>query len=145
VPQLDMSLDTDLPPEEVRRRLTDFSADRPTVWPGITPDLYEVYEVGEASAEVKEGTRLPLMGAFWARERYDWSDPHTVRWTVVESSFCEPGDYVSATLHPRGGGGTRVELHWQRRPKTLGARIAVFMIMRTKGKLVTDSFRKGLS
>src|SRR5579871_2833628 len=104
-----MVVETDLPPEEVRRRLLDFSPDRPKVWPGITPDLYKVYEVGETSAEIQEGTRLPI-GAFWARERYEWSDGDTIRWTVVESNFCAPGSYLTARLVPRDGTGTRVEL-----------------------------------
>jgi hypothetical protein len=144
MPSLDIPIETDLPPDEVRRRLIDFSPDRPKIWPGITPELYKVYEVGETSAEVQEGTKTPF-GTFWARERYDWSDPNRITWTVVESGFCKPGDQLSATLRPREGGGTHIDLHWERTPANLKARLVVFMVVRTKGKLVADSFRKGLS
>src|SRR5262245_16669535 len=105
MPSLDVSLETTLPPEKVREALLDFSDRRPDVWPSLSPYLYEVYSVGETSAEIKEGNKSPF-GAFWARERYDWSDPATVRWTVVESNFCTPGSYVSATPRTREGGGS---------------------------------------
>lgn len=141
---LEIPIETDLQPEEVRRRLIDFSPERPKTWPGITPELYKVYEVGETSAEVQEGTRIPI-GTFWARERYDWSDPDTVTWTVVESSFCKPGDKLAATLRPREGGGTHIDLHWERTPANFKARIMVRMMVLTKGKMIADSFRKGLS
>jgi hypothetical protein len=140
---LEIPIETDLPPEEVRRRLIDFSADRPKIWPGITPELYKVYEVGDTYAEVQEGTKIPL-GSFWARERYDWSDPNVVSWTVVDSGFCNAGDHLSATLRPRDGGGTHIDLHWERTPKTLKARMMIRMMVLTKGKLVADSFKRGL-
>lgn len=141
---LDIPIETDLPPEEVRRRLIDFSEERPKIWPGITPELYKVYEVGDTYAEVQEGTKLAI-GTFWARERYDWSDPSTVTWTVVDSSFCNTGDRLSATLKPRDGGGTLIDMHWERTPKNWRAAFMIRMIVLTKGKLVAESFRKGLS
>jgi Polyketide cyclase / dehydrase and lipid transport len=143
VPQVDVTLETALPPEKVREALLDFSERRPEIWPGITPSLYEVYSVGETTAEIKEGTKLPV-GAFWARERYDWSDPSTIRWTVQESNFCTPGSYVSAKLSPREGGGTRVDLHWERTGTTLLGRMIGRMIVLSKGKPIAASFEKAL-
>jgi hypothetical protein len=143
VPKADTHIETTLPPERVRAALLDFSERRPEIWPGITPNLYETYSVGETSAEIKEGTKLPL-GEFWARERYDWSDPNTIRWTVVESNFCTPGSYVSATLHPREGGGTRIDLHWERTATKLRVKPIMWMIVATKGKPVAASFEKAL-
>ena len=138
-----MELGTTLPPETVRSALIDFGEDRPQVWPGITPDLYEVYSVGETSAEIKEGTRLPL-GAFWAKEHYDWSDPKTVRWTVVESNFCAPGSFVSATLEPRDDGGTRVRIHWERTGTSFLGKLIGRGIVLSKGKPVAASFEKAM-
>lgn len=34
---------------------------------------YKVYETGDTSADVREGTKGPGM-TVWAREHYDWSD-----------------------------------------------------------------------
>jgi len=143
MPQLDTTLETSAAPEQVRAALIDFSERRPEIWPGLTASLYEVYSVGETSAEVKEGTKLPW-GPFWARERYDWSDPDTVRWTVQESNFSEPGTTISATLRRREDGGTRIELHWERKGSTFLGKVAARMIALTNGKPVTASFQKAL-
>lgn len=142
VPSLDTVVETTLPPEKVREALLDFSERRPQIWPGITPSLYEVYSVGEASAEVKEGTKLPF-GPVWARERYDWSDPNTIRWTVIDSNFSVPGSFVSATLEPKDGG-TRVMIHWEREGTTIFHKLMMRMMVATKGKPVAQSFQKGL-
>jgi Polyketide cyclase / dehydrase and lipid transport len=139
----DMTVETSLPPETVRHALLDFSERRPEIWPGIARSLYEVYSVGETAADIKEGTRLPF-GAVWANEHYDWSDPNTIRWTVQESNFCTPGSFVSATLHPREGGGTRVDIHWERSGTTLVGKLMCRMIALSKGKPVAASFEKAM-
>jgi hypothetical protein len=143
VPSVDTSVETSLPVEAVRAALLDFSERRPEIWPGLTPSLYEVYTVGDTTAEVKEGTKMPL-GAVWARELYDWSDPETVRWTVQESNFCTPGSYVSATTRPRDGGGTRIAVHWERTGTSLIGKLACRVIVATKGKPVAASVEKAL-
>jgi len=137
-----MQVQTTLPPDAVSTALLDFSERRPDIWPGLTRSLYEVYSVGETSAEIKEGTKLPV-GVFWARERYDWSDPDSVRLTVVDSNFCTPGSYVSATLHPHDGG-TRVDIHWERTGTTLVGKLVARMIAATNGKPVAASVEKAL-
>jgi hypothetical protein len=143
MPSIDTVVETTLPPEKVREALLDFSERRPDIWPGLTRELYKVYSVGETTADVKEGTKMPL-GTVWARERYDWSDPETVRWTVEESNFCTPGSYVSATLRPREGGGTRVEIHWERTGTSLTGKLAARLIVATKGKPVASSVERAL-
>jgi len=137
-----MVVETTLPPDRVREALLDFSERRPEIWPGIAPNLYEVYTVSETSAEVKEGTRLPF-GAVWARERYDWSDPTAIRWTVIDSNFSAPGSFVSATLEAEDGG-TRVKIHWEREGKTVFHKLMMRMMVATKGKPIAQSFQKGL-
>ena len=62
--------------------LTDFSLERPETWPTLDPAKYEAIELGDTWATVCEGGRRP---SIWARERYDWSDPTKVTWTVQES------------------------------------------------------------
>jgi hypothetical protein len=143
MPKADMTLETTLSFDAVRQALLDFSPRRPEIWPGLTPSLYEVYAVGETTADVKEGTKMPF-GAFWAKERYDWSDPTTIRWTVQESNFCTAGSYVSATFKPGVGGGTRVELHWERTGTTPLGKVITHMIGLVKGKPVAASFEKAL-
>jgi hypothetical protein len=143
MPSVETSVETTLPPDAVRVALLDFSERRPEIWPAITPSLYEVYSVGETTADVKEGTKLPI-GEFWARERCDWSELSTIRWTVQESNFCAPGSFVSATLEPRDGGGTRVRIHWERTGTSLLGRVIGRLIVATGGKPVKASVEKAL-
>src|SRR5205807_4195574 len=94
--RFDVDADTKLSPERVREAYLDFTERRPDIWPGLARDLYKVYTVGEKQAEIQEGSTKPFK--VWARERYDWSDPQTVTWTVLESNFSSPGSHVSATV-----------------------------------------------
>jgi hypothetical protein len=143
MPRFEVDVETSLAPERVRGALLDFSERRPEIWPSLDRSFYEVYDVGETTATVKEGSKLPGMSV-WARERYDWSQPSVVSWTVEESNFCSPGSRVIATLHPREGGGTRVHIDWERTGTTLRGRFAVRMIALTKGKPVKASLESTL-
>jgi len=143
MPKVEVDVETGVSPERVTAALLDFSERRPEIWPGIAPSLYEVYEVGETSAEIKEGTKMPG-SAVWAREYYDWSEPGVVTWTVRESNFCAPGSYVSSTITPRDGGGSRIHITWNRTPTTMVGRVAAFMIRKTKGKPIAASFTKAM-
>src|SRR5436305_11495282 len=92
MPMVEMDLETAVAPERVRAALLDFSDRRPELWPGIEPSLYEVYSVGDTTAEIKEGSRMPGT-SFWAVEHYDWSRPDIVTWTLRKSNFCTVGSY----------------------------------------------------
>jgi len=144
MPRVEMDVESAASPEQVRTALLDFTPRRTEIWPGITPALYEVYAVGETTADIKEGTKMPG-GVFWAREHYDWSNPDIVTWTVMESNFCTPGSFVSAAIAERPGGGSRVHIVWNRTPTTFGGRMAAFMIKATRGRPVAGSFRKAMS
>jgi hypothetical protein len=144
MPRVDIHMDAKVQPEVIRRALLDFSDRRPEIWPGITPSLYQVYEVGDTWADIREGTKMPG-GAAWAVEHYDWSDPDTITWTVKESNFCAPGSSVSATITPSPLGGSHIHLIWNRTPTSLFGRIGTLMIRLTRGRPVAASMRKGLA
>ena len=133
-------IESDLPPELVRAALIDFSPRRPELWPGINASMYEVVEIGDTWAVVREGTGGPV----WSRERYDWSSPDRVVWTVVESGFSRPGDFVAASIYDRAGGGSRIELDWQRNGTHLMAKVIVGVISLLRGFPVKRSFEMGL-
>ena len=61
---------------------------------------------------------------------------------MQESNFCTAGSYVAATLHPREGGGTRVQISWDRVGTTPKGRFAIRMIALTKGRPIVASVRK---
>lgn len=75
-------------PEAVRAALLDFTERRPELWPGLPADQYQVYEVGDTWAEIREGYRGPI----WWRERYDWSVSGRIQWTAVDSGFGTRGE-----------------------------------------------------
>ena len=143
MPKVECDIDSRVPPEKVRGALLDFSLRRPGIWPGIYPLMYEVYEVGETYADIREGSKAPG-GPIWAKEHYDWSTPDTVTWTVRESNFCAPGSYVSARLTPVATGGSRIHVTWSRHPTSMAGRIATFLIVATRGAPVASSMRQGL-
>jgi hypothetical protein len=144
MPKVELDVETSASPERVRAALLDFSDRRPDVWPGIDAGLYEVYELGDTFADVKEGSRMPGM-TVWAREHYDWSGPELITWTVRESNFCAPGSYVSAMIGPREDGGSRIHVVWNRTPTSIGGRLATVLIRLTGGRPVAASMRKALA
>ena len=144
MPKVELDVETSASPEAVRAALLDFSERRPEIWPGIDPNLYEVYAVGDTFADVQEGSKMP--GArIWAKEHYDWSTSELVTWTVQESNFCAPGSYVSAAIAPRGDGGSRIHVIWNRTPTSMVGRLATVMIQLTRGKPIAASMRKALA
>ena len=136
-----VAVDVKAEPKQVIDALTDFTPRRTEIWSGLAPEFYEVYSVGETEAVVREGSTKPTK--VWARERYDWSKPDTVRWTVLESNFCTPGSFVEARVEPKDGG-SRVHLTWSRTGSTFGGRMVV-RFMRVMGPTILRSYvRKSL-
>jgi hypothetical protein len=80
----------------------------------------------------------------WARERYDWSTPGTVRWTVQESSFSATGDFVEVVVSARPGGGSLIHVTWSRHGKTLVAKAMLALIALSRGLPVKQSVMAGL-
>jgi hypothetical protein len=102
-------LKTKASPEQVRRALTDFSDARLQIWNRtLDPKTYELREIGPTWAVARESTpRSP----FWVVLRYDWSDPESVRWTVVESSYGGGGAGL-VQIAPGNDGGSQVHVEW---------------------------------
>jgi hypothetical protein len=106
-----VEVDSGLPPERILAAFTDFSERRPDLWPQLSRKLYEVHSLDETSADVTEGSDRPI--SVWARERYDWSEPGVVRWTVTESNFSVPGHTMVVRVEPRESG-SHVSLDYDR-------------------------------
>jgi hypothetical protein len=56
--RLEVGIESTLPLQRVIDALIDFSDRRPEMWPGLAPEFYEVYSVGETSAYGKEGSAM---------------------------------------------------------------------------------------
>ena len=115
--QFHASLDTKASPDQVLAAFTDFTDRRPVIWEGtLDPGKYEVYEVGDTWADVREGSKRPEV---WAVEHYDWSEPGRITWTAKESNFCQPGSGVELYITESDAGGSHIELDWHRKPRNL--------------------------
>ncbi len=94
------TLETTATPDQVFRAFTDFSDRRLEIWRGtLNPKLYELRERGDTWAVAKEGSGLNI----WVLLRYDWVPPATIRWSVMDSSFCDRGTGL-VTVEPKGAG-----------------------------------------
>ena len=68
-----VSAETSASPEQVLAAARDFSEHRAQIWPNVEAKRLEVHERGDTWAVVTEGTMV--VGVFWERCRYDWSEP----------------------------------------------------------------------
>ena len=143
MPQLELDIETDVPPETVIAALTDTTEKRLEYWPGISPEFYEVVAKGDTWADIKEGTKAPGMSA-WAIEHYDWSQPGIVKWTVKESNFSAPGSYVMAKVDPDGSGGSRIHVTWEREGLNFKGKLMVGLMKLLNARPVAASMKKGL-
>lgn len=138
--RLEFDLDTDLAPERVISALIDFTDRRPDLWPGLKRDDYRVDEIGPTWAVIREGSG----GTIWSRERYDWSTPGTVTWTVEDSGFATRGDVIRADVRPGPTGAeSRVHISWLRRGRNLAGHVIVALIAGTRGYPLKRSLRNG--
>ena len=135
------ALRTHASPEAVRAALLDFSERRPELWPGLPPDQYVIYQVGDTWAEIREGYRGPI----WVRERYDWSVPGRVQFTVVDSGFAMPGGYVTVEIEPGATGGSTLQITWERTGKGVFGKLFVGLMALTRGVAIRLSFEAGLA
>src|SRR5205807_5170691 len=97
-----VSAHTGATPEQVLDAVRDFSARRPRLWPNVKAKYLKVHERGETFADVTEATWI--VGMFWERERYDWSETGTVKAIVTESNVVEPGCRFEVRAVPADGG-----------------------------------------
>lgn len=99
---IDVAAQTSLSPQRVLEAARDFSDRRAEVWPNVKARHLELHESGENFAEVTEGTWVA--GLFWERNRYEWSQPGSVKATVIDSNIFQPGSTWELRATARDGG-----------------------------------------
>ncbi len=115
--------------------LTDFTPARPTVWPTIDADHFELHALGDTWAEVTEGT-----ASAWERARYDWDDErHRVTVTTHDSKVFGPGGGWVFQLTPDETG-TRIDVELIRRPTTFTRKILAALLPLVAPKALKKSF-----
>ena len=110
--KIEVRTETDLTPELVWAAVTDFTEDRPRLWPLISPSLYKVHSIAAGRADVQEGSKSPA-GTIWARETYTWDDSTMeLRSTVADSNIFRPrGTGVMRVERREGGGSVLLEAY----------------------------------
>jgi hypothetical protein len=103
VPTVRVSAHTSAAPEQVLAAARDFSARRAEMWPDVHAGHLVVHETGDTFAEVTEGNPWPVRFV-WERLRYDWSQPGSVKGTVVDSNLFKPGSTWEIRATPMNGG-----------------------------------------
>jgi hypothetical protein len=110
---VDVERESAAPPELVLDTLRDPSpGGRGEIWSNITPKHFTLHDSGPDFLDVTEGTIL--VGVFWERSRYEWTEPGRVVSTVLESDVFKPGSRIELRATRREGGGSRVEFVLQR-------------------------------
>lgn len=100
--QITTSVTTALTPEQVIAMAADFSEGREKLWPNAKNKYLRVHEEGAEFAEVTEGLRM--IGVFWERSRYDWSERGTIRRTIIDSNVITPRSTWELTATSQGEG-----------------------------------------
>jgi hypothetical protein len=131
VPTVRVVDESPVAPERVLEAARDFSERRADLWPDVHVEHLQVHEAGETSAEVTEGNPWPI-GYVWERLRYDWSQPASVRATVIESNIFKPGSTWEIRATPSDAG-SRVEV------------VGVRHLRGLKGRLLAPAFPLGLA
>ncbi len=137
-----VEVDSTLPPERVVNGFTDFSAKRLERWSGLSRKKYVAHTVGATTAEVTEGSDTPF--SVWAREKYDWGTPGVVRWTVLDSDFCNAGHSMVVTVTPRPTG-SHFRLDYERSTKGLKGLVVGVMMALVGRSVMMKYYRESLS
>ena len=134
---------TFLPPERVLEAAHDFSARRAEMWPDVHVEHLNVHDSGETWADVTEGNPW-LIGLVWERLRYDWSQPGSVKGTVIDSNIFKPGSTWEIKAQATNGG-SLVEVIGVRHLRGKGRLLAPFFPLGLAKQTVADHLRKFLS
>ena len=117
--------------------LTDFGPGRAQLFPNSADGYLTVHEQGPGHADVTEGSR-----GIWERLRYDWSDPHRVVMTTVDSNLWGGASGHTYTFTPHSDGTTTVEVVVVREARGLRGRVLA-LVLSTVGKgILTGALAK---
>jgi len=136
-------VDGNIPAERFMAALTDFSEERPSLWPNLSAKFYAVHDRGDTWADVTEGT--DVAGGVWARERYDWSTPGTVRLTLVESPLFVPGTVIEYRVSDLPGRRCRVSVDFHRIGRGARGRLVGAVVQLTGARQFSADLRQTLA
>jgi hypothetical protein len=142
VAKFSLIVDSPVSPERFMAALVDFSDQRTQTWPTIDPTIYRVHKTTSTTAEVTEGTAI--FGGVWGREVYDWSTPGVVSLRLLESNVGQPGGTWEYHIAAGSGGGSHIQVFYDRKSKGLKGRCLGALLQVSKGKPFLANLTKTL-
>ncbi|GAB2804934.1 hypothetical protein [Lentzea nigeriaca] len=118
MPTITLSQQTTATPEQFVAGLTDFGPGRATLFPNSADDFLKVHELGDAYADVTEGS-----GGIWERLHYDWSDLSHVVLRTVDSNVWGGRSGHTYTFTKQADGTTVVHAEVVREGKNFKGRL----------------------
>lgn len=109
---------TTVTPEQFVAGLTDFGPGRQQLFGNSSDDYLKVHAKGVDHADVTEGA-----SGVWERLHYDWSDPHRVVMTTVDSNIWGGRSGHTYTFTELPDGSTRLDAVVIREGKNLKGRV----------------------
>ncbi|MCW2515221.1 MAG: hypothetical protein JWR11_4263 [Mycobacterium sp.] len=135
MPTIRLHMISTLSAPELMAVLTDFSAERPNLWPTIDTEHFHVHAIGDTWAEVTEGT-----ASAWERARYEWDDQrHRVTVTTRDSRVFGPGGGWVFQLTPQSET-TLVDIELTRQPMTFTRRLLASLLPLVAPRSLKKSF-----
>jgi hypothetical protein len=135
--------DGDVSAERFIAALTDFSDQRPALWPNLDTKFFKLVDRGDTWAEVTEGT--DFLGGVWARERYDWSQPGRVTLRLLGSPDFQAGTTIDYHVTSRPNGGCHVTVDFQRTASSLRGRLVGVLVQVGGARRFRDALRVTLA
>jgi hypothetical protein len=115
-------------PEQFAAALTDFGPGRKQLFPNSADEHLEVHSSGVDHADVTEGS-----SGIWERLAYDWSDPHRVVMTTIDSNIWGGASGHTYTFTPLPDGSTQLDVVVVREGKNVKGRV-VGVLLSSVGK-----------
>jgi hypothetical protein len=112
-------------PEQFIAGLTDFGPGRSKLFKNSADGYLKVHNLFPPHADVTEGS-----GGIWERLLYDWSDPHHVTLTTIDSNLFGGASGHTYTLTPQPDGTTGVDVVLVREGKNFKGRLFASFIAR---------------
>jgi hypothetical protein len=123
-------------PEQFVAGLTDFGPGREQIFGRSADGYLKVHSQSAGHADVTEGS-----SGIWERLEYDWTDPHRVVMTTVDSNTWGGASSHTYTLTPKPDGTTDVDVVVVRDGKNFKGR-AIGFVLKAAGRRVLG---KGLA
>lgn len=105
MPTVRVSVGTTVAAEVVLEAARDFTDRRAELFRDVHLAHLKIHEIGDGYADVTEGNPWPI-GYVWERLHYDWSQPGSVKGTVIDSNIFKPGSTWEIRATPTDKGST---------------------------------------